>query len=270
MDAAPTRGALGEASRCSDAARSERSRLGVVGVIGRGRVGSCFARILRERGHRVIGPLGREFDRGELAGADSVVLCVPDRSLAEAAASVPAGVLAGHCSGARGLEPLGRRRAFSLHPLMTVTGAGDQALAEVPAAVAGSDREALDHARALASALEMRPFTVPEGDRVAYHAAASVSSNLIMPLLQFADELAESAHVPRDVFAPLVTRAVANWAAHGAHRALTGPVARGDADTVRAQRDAVGERLPERLDLFDALVAETEALSARGAAHASH
>jgi predicted short-subunit dehydrogenase-like oxidoreductase (DUF2520 family) len=58
-----------------------------------------------------------------------------------------------------------------------------------------------------------------------------------------------------------VRATVENWAALGAERALTGPVARGDVDTVARQRAAVGERAPELLPLFDAMVESTGLLA---------
>jgi predicted short-subunit dehydrogenase-like oxidoreductase (DUF2520 family) len=63
------------------------------------------------------------------------------------------------------------------------------------------------------------------------------------------------------VFVPLVRATVENWAALGPERALTGPVARGDEATVARQRDAVAERVPELVPLFDALVEATRKLA---------
>jgi predicted short-subunit dehydrogenase-like oxidoreductase (DUF2520 family) len=64
---------------------------------------------------------------------------------------------------------------------------------------------------------------------------------------------------------PLVRASVENWATVGSEQALTGPVARGDAATVARQREAVGERTPELLALFDALTAATHELASRRA-----
>ena len=227
-----------------------------IAVVGAGRMGTALAVALRAAGLSVSGPLGRQPD---LAGATLVLLCVPDGEIAAAAAAVPVGPLVGHCSGATTLAPLAGHEAFSLHPLMTVPDHGAM-FAGATAAVAGSTPRALDAARMLAERLGLRPVEVADADRAAYHAAASMASNFLVTLEGAAEELAATAGVDRAALVPLVRAAVENWAAAGAERALTGPIARGDEDTVARQRDAVAERTPDLLPLFDALVATTRGL----------
>jgi predicted short-subunit dehydrogenase-like oxidoreductase (DUF2520 family) len=232
-----------------------------IAVIGAGRLGTAIVSALAEAGtpFDVEGPLGR----GAVpADVDAVLLCVPDGEIAAAAALVPPGPAVGHCSGATGLEPLARHTdAFSLHPLMTVTAAGAR-FGGAGAAIAGSTEHALSAARSLATALGMRPFTLAGEDRAAYHAAASIASNFLITLEAAAERLAATAGVDRELLVPLVRATVENWAALGAERALTGPVARGDTRTVERQRAAVADRTPELLPLFDALVDATRALTA--------
>ena len=70
---------------------------------------------------------------------------------------------------------------------------------------------------------------------------------------------------------PLVRATVENWASMGGERALTGPVARGDEATVARQREAVAERTPALVPLFDALTEATRALAtAPGSRHPEH
>ena len=107
----------------------------------------------------------------------------------------------------------------------------------------------------------MEPFEVASADRPAYHAAASIASNFLVTLEAAAERLAGSAGVERRALVPLVRATVENWAAVGARRALTGPVARGDEATVCLQRDAVADRAPELLALFDTMVDATRALA---------
>lgn len=222
-------------------------------------MGRALAQALRGDGapYHVLGPLARGCDR---QGADAVLLCVPDGQIAAAAAHIRPGPLVGHCSGATGLEPLVPHEAFSLHPLMTVT---DRAasFAGAGAAVDATTARALAFARGLAEALGLRPVHVAAEDRALYHAAASMASNFLVTLEAAAERMAAEAGVQRDLLVPLVRATVENWASLGPERALTGPVARGDEATVTRQREAIAERAPEALELFDALVQATGSLA---------
>jgi predicted short-subunit dehydrogenase-like oxidoreductase (DUF2520 family) len=225
-----------------------------IAVVGAGRLGTALAAALRASGATVDGPLGR----GAAPRAEVVLLCVPDREIGAAAAAVTPGPLVGHCSGMTGLAPLAGHEAFGLHPLMTVpTGAPPSVFAGAGCAVAGSTERALAVAEALAERLGMRPTRIEDEDRAAYHAAASIASNFLVTLEGVAERLAATAGVDRGRLAPLVRAAMEDWAALGAERALTGPIVRGDEETVARQRAAVQERTPEILGLFDALVAAT-------------
>jgi predicted short-subunit dehydrogenase-like oxidoreductase (DUF2520 family) len=226
-------------------------------IVGAGRLGTALAAALRESGARVDGPLGRGADG---AGADVVLLCVPDAEIAPAAAAIAPGPLVGHCSGALDLAALGDREGFSLHPLMTVTREGAP-FGGAGAAIDGSSDRAVATATALAEAVGLRPIRIAPEDRAAYHAAASIASNFLVTLEAAAERLGASAGVDREALVPLVRAAVENWAALGPERALTGPVARGDEATVARQRAAVAERTPELLPLFDALAEATRDLA---------
>jgi predicted short-subunit dehydrogenase-like oxidoreductase (DUF2520 family) len=230
-----------------------------VAIVGDGRLGNALAGALRAAGLQVTGPLGRHAAPGD---ADALLLCVPDAEIGAAADAVPAGLPVGHCSGATGLDVLGARDAFSLHPLMTVTADTDAtAFAGAGAAVAGSNAAMLALARALAQRLGMRPIQVADGDRTAYHAAASIASNFLVTLEAAAERMATTVGMERQDLLPLVRATVENWSRLGAERALTGPVARGDEATVAGQRRAIAERAPDLLALFDTMVDATRALA---------
>jgi predicted short-subunit dehydrogenase-like oxidoreductase (DUF2520 family) len=226
-----------------------------IAIVGAGRLGTALAAALGARG-----PLGRGADA---RGATTVLLCVPDSEIAAAAAAIEARPLVGHCSGATGLDVLFPHEAFSLHPLMTVpAGAPRDVLDGAGCAVDGSTPRALAVAEALAAALGMRATRVADEDRAAYHAAASIASNFLVTLEGAAERLAETAGVERALLAPLVRATVENWAERGAGDALTGPIARGDEDTVARQRAAVQVRTPDLVPLFDAMVDATRAVAA--------
>jgi predicted short-subunit dehydrogenase-like oxidoreductase (DUF2520 family) len=228
-------------------------------IVGAGRLGTALTTALEAGGLAVRGPLGRHADVGD---ATAVLLCVPDGEIAAAAAAIAPGPLVGHCSGITGLDALAPHEGFSLHPLMTVpAGAGPDVFTGAGCAIDGTTPRALAAAEALAGALDMRATRVADEDRAAYHAAASIASNFLVTVESAAERLAASAGVDRELLAPLVRRAVENWAARGAHDALTGPIARGDEQTVARQRAAVAERAPDLLPLFDALADATRALA---------
>jgi predicted short-subunit dehydrogenase-like oxidoreductase (DUF2520 family) len=225
-------------------------------IVGAGRLGHALAAALRDAGLEVEGPLGR----GARPQAPVVLLTVPDGEIRAAAEATPAELI-GHCSGATTLEVFGDREGFSLHPLMTVP-EGGASFAGAGCAVAGTSDPALDVARGLAKALQMTAVEVPDEDRAAYHAAASIAANFLVTLEGAAERLAATAGVPRELLAPLARAALENWAANGAEQALTGPVARGDEATIARQREAIEQRAPELLEAFDALVAASRVLAA--------
>jgi predicted short-subunit dehydrogenase-like oxidoreductase (DUF2520 family) len=220
-------------------------------------MGEALAAALDAAGVPVRGPLGRGADGN---GAALVLLCVPDREIAAAAASVSAGPLVGHLSASAPLDLLAPHERFAMHPLLSVVGAGAR-FAGATCAIDGNTARALAAARALAERLEMRPRVISSGDRALYHAAASAASNFLVTIEGMAERLAEQVGLDRAALAPLVRAAVRNWERDGARSALTGPIARGDEETVARQRAAVATTAPDLLPLWDALVAGTRDLA---------
>jgi predicted short-subunit dehydrogenase-like oxidoreductase (DUF2520 family) len=235
-------------------------------IVGGGRLGSSLAETAREAGMRVT-VAGRDHTRRACAGADLVLLCVPDTEIGaacEAAAGAePLPSMVGHSSGATGLEALGAAAGagaatFSLHPLQTFAGAGADPRG-AHCAIAGSDAAALAAAAELAERLGMSPFEVPEATRAAYHAAAAIASNFLVALEEAATELMRAAGVEedaRELLAPLVLRTAANWSESGAD-ALSGPIARGDDATVERHRAAIAELAPELAGMYEAMAERT-------------
>jgi predicted short-subunit dehydrogenase-like oxidoreductase (DUF2520 family) len=214
-----------------------------VRVIGPGRAGSSIARGLEKAGWRVAGLLGRDADGAAIAGAaedvDLLVIATPDPAIAAVAAAVRPSVdgrcVVAHLAGALGLDVLGEghvRRA-SIHPLRSLpTSTSD--LTGAWFAVAGDPL-----ARSVVADLEGRVVEVDDAARTTYHAAAVMASNHLVALLGAVERAAAEADVPLDAFLDLVRGTVDNVAALGPAAALTGPVARGDWDTVRRHLDAL-------------------------------
>ncbi len=238
-------------------------------IVGDGRVGGSIAAAARRAGLEVT--TGGRADGCEAAQASEVaLLCVPDDEIRSAAmricAAVPPLRSVGHVSGATRLDALAScaergASTFSLHPLQTIPDPHTD-LTGAPCAVAGSDAEALALAGDLAERLGMRPFEIAEESRAAYHAAAAIASNFLIALEESAGELLARAGVgePREILAPLVLRSAANWAERG-DAALTGPIARGDEETIERHREAIERLAPELLALYDALAERTAAIA---------
>ncbi len=214
-----------------------------VEVIGaRGRVGSAVSARLAERG---LAHAGHD--------PDVVLLCVPDRAIAEVAAAVEPGPWVGHVSGGTPLAALAPHvRRFSLHPLQTFThDRGPEQLDGAWAAVTGETEAARSVGTALAEALGLRPFELADERRALYHAGAAIASNYLVTLRRMAGELLAAASVPEEALDPLMRRVIEN------DFQLTGPIERGDWETVARHRAAIGEHAPELLGAYDALAALT-------------
>jgi predicted short-subunit dehydrogenase-like oxidoreductase (DUF2520 family) len=241
-------------------------------VVGTGRAGGSIARAAAAAGVDVAA-LGRG-DQPVIAdpARTAVLLCVPDAAVADACARIAPQLAAetavGHVSGATTLAALAAADergcpVFSLHPLQTIPHP-ETPLTGAPCAVAGSGEVGLAVARSLAAAMGMRAFDVPEESRATYHAAAAIASNFLVALEESAADAMAAAGVanPREVLAPLVLRTAANWADAGAE-ALTGPIARGDEETVAVHLRALAERAPDLAPLYEALAERTRAIAAR-------
>jgi predicted short-subunit dehydrogenase-like oxidoreductase (DUF2520 family) len=227
-------------------------------LIGNGRAGNAFAAALAAAGREVVGPLGR--DEYHLIGdCDVVLICVPDREIANVAARITPGPIVGHCSGAIPLTVLEPHQRFGLHPLVAIPRNETLPFAGVGCAIAGSSDRAVELARYMAGLLKMEPFTIDDRDRRAYHTAACIAGNLPIAIWEVASQLAESKGVDSRYLVPLIQSVLDNWANDGA-RALTGPIARGDNEVVEAQRHVIADEQPEFLPLFDELVGLTRHL----------
>lgn len=212
-----------------------------VTVIGSGRAGSTIAARLRERGVAVR-------DGGELR-----LICVPDRAIAAAAAAIEEGPWVAHVSGGTplaALEPHARR--FTVHPLQTLTlSRGPEQLDGAWAAITGESAEALGAARRLAETLGLRPFVLADDARSLYHAGAAIASNFLVALHGAAAKLFEEAGAPPEALVPLMERTIENGFE------LTGPIERGDRETVERHREALRGSGFERA--YDALAEVTHA-----------
>jgi predicted short-subunit dehydrogenase-like oxidoreductase (DUF2520 family) len=254
-----------------------------VGVVGAGRVGTALAAALRRSGHRIVAVSAvsaASLDRvaailpgtpvrspqDVVASADLVLLTVPDDALAglvsglAATGSELAGRLVMHASGRHGLavlEPATRRGALplALHPVMTFTGRPDDVdrLAGVSFGVT-TPEQLRPVAEVLVLEMGGEPVFIAEQDRDLHHAAlAGAANHLVTQVVQAADLLAVAGVAqPSRMLGPLLGAALDNALRLG-DAALTGPVARGDADTVASHLAALRAAAPEALPAYLAL-----------------
>ena len=263
---------------------------GALALVGPGRAGTTVAAALVARGWTALAVAGRSPDAASTrsvaarlgaravpvaaAGrdADLVIVATPDHEIADAAAalapSVRAGALVVHLSGACPLEELDKLQAArpdievgSLHPLQSLP-SPELGVARLPGSWCAV--EGPSSVERLSLSLGLRPFRVAADRRAQYHAAATIASNHLVAVLGQAVRIAEAAGVPPDALLPLVRASVDNVDALGAAAALTGPVARGDADTVARHLDAL---VPHERATYRAVAREALRLSGRDDAH---
>jgi len=229
----------------------------VVGVVGAGRVGAVLGAALDAAGHHVVAaaavsaasrerarrllPRAAVLPADEVARAatDLLLLAVPDDALGSVVAGLAAtgalspGTVVAHTSGAHGLAVLGDVDGLALHPAMTFTGA-DTDLDRLPGIAWGVTARDRAFAARLVADLGGIPEWIAEDARPLYHAALAHGSNHLVTLVNEAADLLRAAGVrePTTVLSPLLTAALSNALSLG-DAALTGPVSRGDAGTVR-------------------------------------
>ncbi len=258
-----------------------------IGVIGAGRVGAVLAAAMRAAGHEITSVAGESaasLTRAEtlLPGVpvakptavarscDLLLLTVPDDMLPNvvtmlsASGALHAGQYVVHTSGKHGvsvLEPARRwgAKVLAMHPAMTFTGT-DLDLDRLPGCkfgiTAGEGTQAL--AESLVADLGGSTVWVDEERRTLYHAGLAHGANHLVTLVAQAMEmLRESgADDPAATLRPLLTAALDNALNYG-DAALTGPIVRGDVETVRAHLRDIAATTPAAVESYVVLARAT-------------
>lgn len=250
-------------------------------VIGAGPVATALAGALRRAGVPVLGLWARRPERARAAGAvagvasysaappdllleaDAIITAVRDDAIAEVAQMlVASGFVASrhvmiHCSGAMSAATAfggvadQLRGVATLHPLRAIADPAEtmERLAGTVFGIEGDDAGravALDLVRALRG----KPLELADSQMAAYHAAAAVVSNYLVTLLDTGAALLAGVGIERDqalaALLPLARGALANVAERGVDDGLTGPIRRGDKDTIDKHLHALAA-LPSKL-----------------------
>ena len=223
--------------------------------VGAGRAAGSMALASEAAGHRIVGFLTRRpTELGKalswsrpLPPCDLILVAVSDDAIAAVAERlVPlrtGGTVVAHLSGfvsVAALRPLGEGGIGSLHPLQTLPDAsrGSQAIGGAWAAITAVEGSVGRVLSDYAESLGMRPFELADNAKPLYHAAAAAAANYVVESLAVSADLLEAAGVPLEVMEPLTRAIVNNVFTRGPASSLTGPIARGDRDTVFGQIEA--------------------------------
>jgi predicted short-subunit dehydrogenase-like oxidoreductase (DUF2520 family) len=258
-----------------------------IGVVGAGRVGAVLSAALRSAGHDVVAAAGdsaatlhrietllpgvRHAKPTDVARAsDLLLLTVPDDMLENVviqlvgAGAIREGQVVCHTSGRHGLAVLAAAteigaRPIAMHPAMTFTGTAVD-LDRLHGTVFGVTAREEDRAfvENLVADLGGVPMWVAEDKRTLYHAGLAHGANHLVTLVAQAMELlaASGAEDPAATLRPLLTAALDNALVAG-DAALTGPIVRGDVNTVRAHLHDIGETAPATIPAYVAMAKAT-------------
>lgn len=267
-----------------------------VAIIGAGRVGSSVGYLLKRAGYRITGVAARSAESAAQAasfigqgqpttdvvqaasGAELIIITTPDRIIQQVCEKIAvSGALASsslviHMSGAHSLGLLfsaskaGAQRAV-LHPLQSLA-SREQGVKTLPGSYfrIEADPAAGATAREIIKALGGIELVMPkwssDKDSAAlYHAGAVAVSNYFVALvhygLKFYQTLGADNREALKAVLPLIKGTLHNIEALGIPDALTGPVMRGDGETVRDHLAAMQSKAPDLVGLYKGLARET-------------
>jgi predicted short-subunit dehydrogenase-like oxidoreductase (DUF2520 family) len=262
-------------------------RANTVSIVGAGRVGGAIGLALARNGYTLTAAWSRsragrarahellevpvlEMDEVVRAG-DVVVIAVPDDAIAtvanEIAPSARRGKYFFHTSGGTSVETLKPIReagahVASLHPLMTVPDPDPERIAGAAVAVTceGRDRTAFYR---LARAWGGRPFPLADEDKATYHAAAVFASNYIVASVWAANAIFRTIGVnnAQPLLNPLIAATLENLVEKGPAKAITGPVVRGDVNTIRRHIEMLKEGDAAIMNAYRAMAKLTASLA---------
>lgn len=258
-----------------------------IGFIGAGTVGAALAQGLRAVGYEIIGVTSRTpascrrfaervpgaqvypDAQGLANAAELVFITTPDDTIPAVVGAVHwrPGQMVVHCSGADStniLEPARQSGAHVgvFHPLQSFASI-DEAIQHLCGATFALEGESplMEVLESMASALDGRSIPLKPGQKVLYHAAAVMASNYLVALASLSARLWREFGVEEEraigALLPLMRGALNNLERLGLPAALTGPIARGDVNTIRKHLGALALQAPELLAVYQELAAHT-------------
>lgn len=259
-----------------------------VAIVGAGNVGSALAVSLHRSTYRVLEVVSRKaaashrrarklaasvdaevvrLDEAELR-SQVVWVCVSDSAIAAVARDLARtsnwkGRVVFHSSGALTSDELGPLRkagasVASVHPMMSFVRGSAPELAGVTFAIEG-DTLAVRTARQIVRDLKGRELTIRKQDKALYHAWGAFASPLVIAELAAAEQVAAAIGISsldaRKTLAPMLRRTIENYIKHGPAAAFSGPIVRGDVETVRMHLSAL-KKVPRAREVYLTLARE--------------
>jgi len=258
-----------------------------LGFIGAGTVGTALSVRLSSKGYQVIAVSSRsQTSARKLAqavsgchalnnnqdvadAAELIFITTPDDAIASVASAIQwhRGQSVVHCSGALStdiLEPSKKlgTQVGSFHPLQTFASV-KQAIENIPGSTFAVEAEEplLSTLKDMATALDGHWIELKVNDRVAYHASAVIACNYLVTLVKLATDLWQSFNIPQSqatqALLPLIRGTIHNIDTVGIPQCLTGPIARGDIETIKKHLDALQKVAPALLSTYQELGLQT-------------
>jgi predicted short-subunit dehydrogenase-like oxidoreductase (DUF2520 family) len=235
-------------------------------IIGRGRVGNALRRSLEASGSHDVVTAGHRWKRASVRAADAIVLAVSDDAIEIVARTVAPDLQPGatvlHCAGARSIDELQACKTRGaavgvMHPLVSFPSTrSSPTLADTTFTVNGSKR-AVVTGRRIAKACGARAVIAETGD-AGYHAAAALAANgavaLAFTSVRVLERLGFDRRDAECAIGGLLQSVGENVQSLGVPAALTGPIARGEAEAVQKHRKALRRLDRDALGAYDAVV----------------
>jgi predicted short-subunit dehydrogenase-like oxidoreductase (DUF2520 family) len=265
---------------------TQEIRADAVAILGLGKVGTAMGFLLRQAGYRIVAVASRSkasltqgivytggkpylnFSEAALQ-ANCIIIATSDDAIAyvcnriSSEGGIKPGTKVIHMSGAGGLDLLesardAGARVACIHPLQSFADV-ESAIKNIPGSTFGitSGDEIRKWSVQMVRDLGGVPFFISDADKPLYHAAACIASNYLTTLIHMVEEIYQSLGLSREdtirAIWPLVMGTIGNIESKGTVQALTGPVARGDAGTIRKHAEALRQKLPDLLQAYSAL-----------------
>ncbi len=257
-----------------------------LGFIGAGTVGTALAARLNSKGYQVVAISSRSSssaknlaqtvggcpvlnNQGVADTAELIFITTPDDVIASVASQIQwhSGQSVVHCSGADSTASLAPAKELGahvgvIHPLQTFASV-KEAMENMPGSTFALEAEEplLTTLKGIATALNGNWIELKASDKVTYHVAAVIACNYLVTLVKLATDLWQTFNVPPEqatrALLPLLRGTIHNIDTVGIPQCLTGPIARGDAGTIRKHLDTLEKVAPAVLSTYRELGLQT-------------